>query len=208
MLYDAWEIEGYNLVRIEYSGHGFRFKEPLISEFPQMLEDIISSMNVSNDDEYILFGHSMGGLLAWMLAHEMKRRGLKEPERIIISGCEPPDTINTRLFHKYTDYDEVVEYVRHFNRFSEKRIKSEVFVKFFFPIIQNDFRLVSSYQYKETEALDIPMDVIYSKDDSIMRCDTMEGWKKFSSDVEFYVVEGDHFFIEEEKWVNHIISLI
>ena len=42
----------------------------------------------------------------------------------------------------------------------------------------------NTYRYNIT----IPMDVIYSKDDSIMRYDMMEGWKKFSIDVEFYVV--------------------
>ena len=207
MTYDNWYIDGFNIVKIEYSGHGYRFKEPLITDFDEMLDDIIKQMLDGIKDEYVLFGHSMGGLLVWLLAHEMKKRGLREPEKIIISGCEPPEYFNTELFKKYTEYDEVVEYVRHFNRFSEKRVNSDIFKNVFFPVIRNDFLLASQFRYMPSKKLDIPLEVVYCREDSIMRSEFMNRWNEYANTVDFLEVKGDHFYIENTDTINILKEL-
>ena len=59
---------------IKLKGRGENLGGTLYSSFIEMKEDILSQINIPNDEEYIIFGHSMGGMLAYELYFDLEEK--------------------------------------------------------------------------------------------------------------------------------------
>ncbi len=207
--YEKWKLGCATCKAIEYSGHGFRFRQPLISDKDELIDDILSEMNKSlADEEYFLFGHSMGGLLAWLTARKTIASEIKSPKRVIISGCVPPEFLDTDRYNKYSSEEEVLAYLQKFGRVSEKRLYSKQMKQYYLPIIQHDFGILAELKKVEAKPLDIPMSVIYSKEDSLMDHTKIGKWVEYGKDVSFFEVKGDHFYLEEESVIQQMFQII
>lgn len=78
------------LVTIEYSGRGRRYKEGLIDGFDANLDDVLNRIIPEIDNEYVIFGHSMGAIYAFEVVSEIEKRGLLPPRLLIVSGAMAP----------------------------------------------------------------------------------------------------------------------
>ena len=221
MVYNQWKIEGIECVPIEYSGHGFRYQEPLLDNEADIIDDIMKQIDFT--EPYAIFGHSMGGLLTWLTVKCLACcRTLSLPERIFISACEPPNRLNLERYKEFSKPEAVIQYVRDYKRISDQRINTRVFKEVLLPVIQNDFHFLEKYDYKvngaincggignvaasDVESIDIPAVVIYSGDDTLMSYEFMEEWMMFCTDIKFFEVSGDHFYIEDDK--ERILEII
>ena len=86
LLYSQWKLDHFLFRGIDYSGHGFRYQEPMAQSLEDLAEDVIQQIESVRPEEFFLFGHSMGGLLAWLVAQKLE----KKPCGLFISACEPP----------------------------------------------------------------------------------------------------------------------
>ena len=207
MIYTKWAIDGMEIKTIEYSGHGFRMKEPLPENLEDMVDDAIRQIDTLGD--YILFGHSMGAFLAYHITLKAKEKGIKMPKFVGLSACEPPSYLPRKAerFSKLaTDPEATVRFMIKYNRMSEKRIRSKMFSEIFMPYIQNDYKILSEYQYLPGERLNVPAFVFCSKEDSLMRYEVMNEWKDFFFDISINEVKGDHFYIEDEDTADDIMN--
>ena len=55
------DLSEFELVKMEYSGHGTRHKEPLYASFDELADDMYAMLKSKyNGSAYALFGYSMG----------------------------------------------------------------------------------------------------------------------------------------------------
>ncbi|PNQ87656.1 thioesterase II family protein [Paenibacillus polymyxa] len=72
-IYYKWKRHRHEIkiIGMEYSGRGKRFNEPLYKNFDEVIYDIYVSIKQSiilnNSDSYYIFGHSLGGIMAFEL---------------------------------------------------------------------------------------------------------------------------------------------
>lgn len=204
LIYSKWKFEGLVPYPLEYSGHGFRFQEPMAQDMEAMVSDVVRQIEIRKPEEYFIFGHSMGGLVAWLTVQKLKRK----PGALFISACEPPECLDVGRYGKYQDADILMRDLLTYKRVSERRGKSDVFRKMLLPVIRNDYRILSEYRYEPFPAIDIPVTVIYSREDTLMKYKNMETWKKYARTINFERVYGDHFYLEEEKERSRILRMI
>lgn len=204
LIYSKWKFKNLCPHPVEYSGHGFRYQEPLAESLEELAGDVAAQIRqaVQCGEEFILFGHSMGGLTAWLAAQELK------PSALYVSACEPPGILDAGRYRRYESGDALIEYIKDYKRVSEKRLASKVFMDQILPVIKNDYRILSEYQYKKMEPLDIPIRVFSSREDTLMRCGMMQKWLEYGRDVRFYELPGDHFYIEDDGVRETIVRLI
>ena len=206
LLYQKWKLDGYIFHPIEYSGHGFRYKEPLAQGMDDMVEDVMRQIKEAGvqTSDYFLFGHSMGALLAWLVMRRMEHK----PKALFVSACESPGCIDVRSYRKYQDDNILMQYVQDYGRVSEQQMESKVFRKILLPVLQNDFRILSEYVYESTAMANVPVTVLYSREDTRMRYEKVEGWREFGRDVHFERFKGDHFYLEEERNRERILRIM
>lgn len=203
LIYNTWKFNDFDPHPIEYSGHGFRYQEPLAESMEDIVRDVadqIQQIITPGEAKFILFGHSMGGLVAWLTTQRLK------PSALYVSACEPPNLLDARRYEKYGNEGALMSYIRDYQRLSEKRMKSNTFLNKLLPIIKNDYKILSEYKYEALGKLDIPVKIFYSKEDTLMRYEMMQSWSDYGSDVQFYELSGDHFYIEDDDTRETIIS--
>ena len=65
------------IIPIEYSGHGSLYGEPLYETADEVADDICRRICNENPQNYILYGHSMGSVIALLVAIRLEKKGRK-----------------------------------------------------------------------------------------------------------------------------------
>src|SRR6056297_3046515 len=79
---------------MEYPGRGSRIKESLLVDIYSLIDDLYEKvLCLTDDSNYILFGHSMGGLVAYLLAKKIEKHDDNPPFKLIVSGRTPPSIV-------------------------------------------------------------------------------------------------------------------
>lgn len=191
---DLPEIE---LVKLEYSGHGTRHKEPYYQDFGELTDDMFRLLRERYSGEaYSFFGYSMGTIaLAEVLKRIIADSMMENPSHVFLAAHEPHSKAELVGF---TD-DELDEWVKdrtiRFGAVPEKLINNKSFWRMYLPIYRADYSIIGKYRFEDLSLkTSIPATVFYSETDTPRR--EMELWKKyFTGDCEFFQYEGTHFFI-------------
>jgi len=77
-------------VAFELAGRGVRSAEPAAQSFTQARDDLLGRVGDMLDVPVVLFGHSLGGLLADSLARALALTGAAVARRVIVSACPCP----------------------------------------------------------------------------------------------------------------------
>ncbi len=195
---------------IELAARGRRMREPNYNSIDDAVDDVFNIIrNELNEGPFAFFGHSMGSMIAYELAHKLRDNGLPGPLHIIFSGRAAPHVSreNKRQFHHLSEQQfkkEVLTLGGTPKEFFEHPELLEVFL----PLLMGDFRLTEIYVHGEkSKPLDCNFTVLSGKQDE----DNPEEVEAFSiltsqkCDVHYF--EGAHFFIHEEtKRVADIID--
>jgi medium-chain acyl-[acyl-carrier-protein] hydrolase len=74
-------------------GREARLREPALASVEQAVQALADVITRALDDRpLVLFGHSMGALISFELAHELRRRGDRDPAALFVSGRGAPGT--------------------------------------------------------------------------------------------------------------------
>src|SRR5438105_3691105 len=80
-----------NIIPLEYPGRGARIKEPLISDMDALINDLYKQIRNNVDKmDYAIYGHSMGGLLAYLLTRKLIENNHQVPLHLFITGTSGP----------------------------------------------------------------------------------------------------------------------
>lgn len=96
-LYSDWKplLAAHNITLYcpEYPGRGRRFTEPLPTSITALVDDLIQQLRTTlpSHEQHHLFGHSLGGLIAYELALKIQQTpDLDSPQSLVISASHAP----------------------------------------------------------------------------------------------------------------------
>ncbi|MEM8664771.1 MAG: alpha/beta fold hydrolase [Pseudomonadota bacterium] len=173
-------------------GHGDRLNEPLLTTIPAMVDDIERSVGVGARD--VVYGHSMGALLALGLVRRQRARGHPLPRALIVSGMRAPGTLASRARHALPTPALKVELARLGGTPLAVLDDPDVFA-FFEPQVRADFRAVETYAHRAEPALDIPITVIIGTDDEADFASAAAWQHETEHPLTLETMPGGHFFI-------------
>jgi surfactin synthase thioesterase subunit len=187
------------LVPLEYPGRGGRGHEPLLFSMEAVVEDAYNQLvkHIADKKEYALYGHSMGGLAAFLLARKLRLAGnQKLPLHLFITGTSGPSS-GSRQGNKRHQLGkkEFIDDIKNLDGLPEEVLENEELLDYFEPILRADFTATENYTYCEAEPLDIPFTVITGTDEPINEEDILLWQKESLTKVDFRHLPGKHFFI-------------
>lgn len=166
-------------------------------------------LSLKKDKEnYVLFGHSMGALVAFMVCHKLKETKHKLPEKLVISGKKSPSLLRENLFSHLPD-DIFWREIVNMGGIPEEINNYPEFIKYFLPILRYDFKLTESYQYTRKSKLNIPIDIFYGSEEAYET--DMKGWQnETTGQVTITELSGNHFFIfnHTDYFINYFENLL
>jgi external thioesterase TEII len=197
-----------NFITLEYPGRGARIKEDLILNLEDLVDDLYSQcFALVSEGNYALYGHSMGGLISYLLTKKILANNLSAPKHLFITGTVGPSApVRLEKKRSLLGKKEFLQEIKDFGGMPDEILKNEELLDFFEPILRADFTLSESYRHQETSPIDVPITVI-TGDQEDMAIDEIKTWQRESTQpVDFSVLSGGHFFIYEH--VERIITII
>lgn len=180
---------------VEYMGHGRLFGRGFYQTLHQAAEDILNRYLINNNEPYIIYGHSLGSLVAFEIGNILMKSNIKKPEHIIFAAMRPPHLLYKRT--KYTGMPKEAFMKRIFDlgNTSEEVLCNDELKELAFEILSADMMLVDNYQPVEFPKFDFPVSVFAGKYDNEIPEEDAEEWKNYAgSDFNVFFFNGDHFF--------------
>ena len=82
--------EWLEVLAINPPGRGARLREPAIDDMARMVAEITAALTPALDLPFLLFGHSVGALIAFEVARALEAQGL-QPLHVLLSGYAGPE---------------------------------------------------------------------------------------------------------------------
>lgn len=142
-----------------------------------------------------LFGHSLGAVLAYELAHRLVERPGVEVVRLFASGSPDPHTRRPRQATGLPD-DEFVARVREFAGFSDEALDDPELRSLILPTLRADVEMHENYVPSTDLPLPAPITALRGNADELVSSDQAAGWAKATSrDFELIEPPGGHMYL-------------
>jgi external thioesterase TEII len=191
----------FNTSTLEYPGRGTRIFEDLTSDIDKLVNDLFNQLKpILSKGNYALYGHSLGGLLTYLLAVKIRENKAELPKHIFITGASGPSA-PSRLIKKFHLYPqkEFIDEIIILGGMPDEILQDNAMLEFLEPILRNDFKVSETYVHKPAEPLNIPFTVITGIDEDLTAEEVLLWQNESIPAVDFIQLEGDHFFIMHHK---------
>lgn len=211
-LYSRWENflpRDVELLLVHLPGRGARQDEDLIDDAKTLICNMVDEMHGYLDKPYVLFGHSMGALLAYIMAEEICQREMKAPDCIFISSLKVPDKlkgkegcfagiIDNRACLYELDDEELKEKLAQLGGAPAVVLNDKDFIKTILPVFRNDLRLCETYAPQTKTVLPIPFELYGGNNDKLVSKSELEEWKQYTSkEANVTTFLGGHFYFQK-----------
>ncbi|MCS3473074.1 surfactin synthase thioesterase subunit [Pseudomonas sp. JUb42] len=204
MLYSRWRRvlpEWLSVQPVELPGRGARLREALQTDMQALARQLAQEILPRLDRPYALFGHSLGALLAFEMAHVLREAGAPLPVALIASGTAAPTRREDyeQGFSVPKSDEELKADLRDLQGTPEEVLENQELMELTLPILRADFLMCGLYRYRARPPLQCPLHVLGGKDDRASQ-EQLIAWQ-LESDANFSLdmLPGGHFFIHEQQ---------
>lgn len=189
-------FKSFDLKTASLPGRGSRVGEKLQKSIKGLLNDFWKCPNFDPNQPYFLYGHSMGSLLAYEVALECKRREIRSPLLLLVSGRQAPNFGDKRNLPRHLMTKESFwEELKGYGGIPKALFNEPELLDYFEPIIRADFEAVYHYRQSDDLKLDIPV-IATAGDQENISHNELNSWSEVTTG-EFTSIRfsGNHFFI-------------
>jgi len=190
--------EDIEVLAVQLPGREERFRETPFSRMEPLIEALTLALASCLDAPYVLFGHSLGALIAFELARAISAQKLNGPAQIIVSGHAaahlPRDTPSMHLLPEA----EFLERLRALEGTPPEILGHMEMMRVFLPLLRADLAVGETYTYSGGEPLDCPLTVYGGADDPMISPQKLEAWKALTSGAfNLRLFPGGHFYLKD-----------
>jgi surfactin synthase thioesterase subunit len=202
-IYEPWRDAfgaGVEVCAIEPPGRQTRLREPAYTRLDLLVEALATAIADELDVPYALFGHSMGSLLAFELARELRRRGAAEPCALFVAGGAAPRLPNLKPPVHAAPDAQVFARLRELGGLPAEVHDEPELMRLFLPTIRADFALFETYEYRPQPPLDCPVVAFTGSEDREITPTRLAPWaEETTGRFEYHVLPGGHFFLRTSQ---------
>lgn len=192
---------------LELPGRGRRFNEALHTDIPALAVQLAGELSGQLDRPFVVFGHSLGALVAFELAHALRGQGAPGPCALLVSGAPAPAQrqYHTDLQTAQSDA-QLLARLRELGGTQEAVFADAEMLQLTLPILRADFLMCGGYRYNRRPGLACPIHVFGGKHDRVSVA-ALSAWQaETCAGFSLEMFEGDHFFINDHE--PHLLARI
>jgi surfactin synthase thioesterase subunit len=209
--FDRWPERsgrGVEIVPVLLPGREARRREPRPTGRDALLADLFGPLAAAAaaDGPYALYGHSLGGLVAYTLAHALLEAGLPAPEFLAVGACPAPDTAPLRDTDGLSDA-ELLSFVGDMGAAPTGLLAEEgsVWHRVVLPVLRDDVVLADALRAAATDPatggpLPVPVLAVDGRRDPAVAAAAVDAWRGWTTErCVRRTVPGDHFFVRDRE---------
>ena len=185
------EVTGVNL-----PGRGARFDEQPYTDLRQLVDALVDE--VGFDPPFVLFGHSLGALVAYEVAQELRRRDGMRPARLVLSAYPPPHVPRQVPPVRHLDDERFLAAMGGFyGGLPGELLADRDLLELILPAFRADVTMLETYEYRPRPPLDVPLDVVGGQGDRFGPAELAQ-WRRYTTaGFGIHQLPGDHFYFRD-----------
>ncbi|WP_405659863.1 polyketide synthase dehydratase domain-containing protein [Streptomyces sp. NBC_01166] len=219
-VYRGWQEllpDDIEVCPVQLPGKESRIREKAFEDAEAAADALCEALLPELDRPYAFYGHSMGALLAYRVAHRLWRRHGIKPGHLFVGAYSAPSVrpnplvAFTREKFAAIGYDEIpgpadlatatpAEREAVLGVLTSEADVSEELARALLPTRLAELKLVRDYQEPDEATFDVPVTAVHGlRDDKVTESD-MAAWQKATSGAfALHLVSGDHLFLREDQ---------
>jgi medium-chain acyl-[acyl-carrier-protein] hydrolase len=184
------------LCPVQLPGRSNRLFERPFTELSVLVEALAQTLSPLLDKPFALFGHSLGALVGFELARQLRRQYDVNPVHLFVSaGCAPQVLPRGVPIHGLPEHEFSKE-IRRLNSIPTQILEHEELMESILPRLRADFTIYETYRYSVGPPLNCPISAFGGLDDGKVRRVDLEAWRdQTTASFSLQMVPGGHFFV-------------
>jgi medium-chain acyl-[acyl-carrier-protein] hydrolase len=185
---------------IDFPGRGARWCEPAFTRLRPLVEELADVLTPVLETRFAFFGHSMGAVVAFELARELRRQNRSGPLRLITSAARAPQVPDPAPpIHALAD-DEFLRRLDRLNGIPREIWDYPDLLQVLLPVVRADLAVCETYAYYDEAPLDCSVSVYGGQHDTKVLYEHLEGWRaQTTAGFVLRMFPGDHFFVSSAR---------
>ncbi|MFF8549547.1 thioesterase II family protein [Streptomyces albidoflavus] len=191
--------EGTRVLPIQLPGREERFAEPLLTDVPQAVDEAHAQVTAALDanSRVALFGHSLGAVLAYELAHRLRASG-HDVVGLFVSGAPNPWNGRRDRATGLPD-DEFAAQVQRFAGYAHPALEDPEMRELMLPLLRADVEMHEHYEPASRAPLDVPVTSVRGRDDELVSEVEASQWSRATTErFRFVHIDGEHMYLTDE----------
>jgi medium-chain acyl-[acyl-carrier-protein] hydrolase len=194
---------------VQLPGHEERLMEPPIEcarAAGAALAEVIES---DRTGPYALFGYSMGALVAFEAARELRRRGVPAPQHLFAAAMRAPQVPPTNAgLHALPEDEFLAEVGRRYEAVPAEVVAEPDLLALLLPTLRADMAVCDTYTFSEEPRLECPVSVLAGEGDANITPEQLRGWGEVGvGPAEEHWFPGGHFFMRDQLAEVHAVVI-
>lgn len=199
-IYADWQRdlpEPVDVVPMEIPGRGARIVEEPVGSVTELADDALPRLLPLTDRPFVLFGHSLGAMVAYEIAGRLVDRYGLAPELVCLSGLSAPGTPRKPDLDYLLPDREFRARLRQLGGTPHEILDDDELMEVLLPVLRADFAAADTFAPPDRPPLPCPLAVFGGADDPEAPPATLAGWRtRTRARFESRVFPGDHFFLQ------------
>ena len=203
MPYRSWadmlppEIELYAL---QLPGRESRFQEKSFDQLLPLAKALANIIPVQIDVPLAFFGHSLGTLIGFELARQMRQKKLHAPVHFFVSGRRAPHLPDPNPPMHQMPTSRFISELKRLDGTPELILRSPELVELFLPILRSDFKMNETYVYENEDPIECSITAFGGMHDNKAFREDLEAWHLHTSKkFRLKMFQGGHFFFKDRQ---------
>lgn len=176
----AWQAfapVGLKIVPVVLPGREDRLLDPPCREVEAAVDDMLPGLRreLAQAERVAIFGHCLGAVLGFELAHRLGGSGGLVVDRLFASGAPDPWGRLANLVSGLDDEAFLVE-VSRFTGYSHPALQDPEMRELLLPMLRADCAMHENYRPSTDAPLKVPVTILRGRDDELVSAAQMENW--------------------------------
>lgn len=182
------------VVLSDLPGRASRFREALLTDRDEVIAGFLRALEDCMDKPFSFFGHSLGGVISYLLTIELERYGQHLPENLFISGAQP---YWSRQRTEGYDRAALINYLRLMGGTPQIVFETEDFLNMTLEVVRHDLKLLEQ-PAAEMRPVNCPLYAFVGSSDASFPAGNAQDWRYWTTKLfDIRVFAGGHFFLNE-----------
>ncbi len=190
-----------DLCPIQLPGRENRFRDTPFYRIDRIVDSLTPALETFLDRPYILYGYSVGALIAFELARQLRRKKFAPPVALFALARSAPHVLQTNPPLRHLPDNEFLAEVGHrYGGMAPAILQNRELMELILPALRADITALETYVCREEEPLDCSIHAYGGTSDASVTQEDLGAWRlhtKSSFDLE--LLNGDHFFVRNHQ---------
>ena len=192
---------------VQLPGRDSRHRERPIASVRAIVDAVAPAVLAELDRPYVLFGHSMGALLAFEVARALQARGALAAA-LLLSGRRGPHLPSREADIHALDNDAfVAEINRRYASIPAELLRHPDVMELLMPVLRADMTAIETHVVAPGEPLTCPVTVFGGDADPFASPSELQAWQQYARlPIRTRLFTGGHFYFNEPPVLAELLA--